>query len=91
MFVDTPLGTSDHSFVSCELRVQQSVREYDVISAVFEKHRTNWDSLRNAVRCFTLNIILKSADILVAFNRGIGEVICKYVPTIVLRRRSGDK
>ena len=39
--VGTPIGTSDHCFVSCVLRVEQSVPEYNVRSTVFLKHRTN--------------------------------------------------
>ena len=87
----TPLGTSDHCFVSCVLRVEQSVPEYNVRSTVILKHRTNWDSVRSAVRSFTWRTILNSADPLVAFDRAIGEVIGRYVPTTVLHRRSGDK
>ena len=37
--VGTPLGTSDHCFVSCMLRVEQYVPEYNVRSTVFIKHR----------------------------------------------------
>ena len=33
--VGTPLGTSEHCFCSCVLRVEQSVPEYDVKSSVF--------------------------------------------------------
>ena len=35
MVVGTPLGTSDHCFVSCLLRVEHSVPEYNVRSTVF--------------------------------------------------------
>ena len=73
--VGTPLCTSDHCFVNCVLRVEQSVPEYNVRSSVFQKHRSHWDSVRNAVRSFTLSTILKSADPLVAFNLVLGEVI----------------
>ena len=41
VLVGTPLGTSDHCFISFVLRVEQSVPECNVISAVFLKHRTN--------------------------------------------------
>ena len=51
--VGTPLVTSDHCFASCELRVEQSVREYTVRRTVFLKNRTNLDSVRSAVRSFT--------------------------------------
>ena len=69
LVVGTQLGTSDHCFVSCVLRVEQSVPEYNVRSTVFLKHRTNWDSVHSAVRSFTWSTILKSADKLVAFGR----------------------
>ena len=35
--VSTPLGTSDHCFVSCMLRVEQSAPEYNVRSTVFQR------------------------------------------------------
>ena len=84
MVIVTPLGTSDHCLV-------QSVPEYNVRSTVFLTHRTNWDSVHSAVRSFTWITILKSADPLVTFDRAIGEVIGRYVPTTVLHSRSRDK
>ena len=30
VFVGTPMGTSDHCFVSCVLQVEQSVLEYNI-------------------------------------------------------------
>ena len=69
--VVTPLGTSDHYFVSCLFCVKQSLLKYNVRSTVFLKHRINWVSVRSAVRSFTLSVILKSADLLVAFDRSI--------------------
>ena len=86
--VGTPLCTSDHCFASSVLRVGQSVPEYNVRSMVFLKYRTNWDSVRSAVISFQWSTILKSADSLVAFDRAIGEVIGRYVPTTVFRSRS---
>ena len=89
--VGTPLGTSDHCFVSCVLHIEQSVLEYNVRSTVFLKHHTNWYSVCSAVRRFTWSTILISADPLVAFNLAIGEVIGRCVPTTVLDSWSGDE
>ena len=91
VFVDTPLGTPDHCFVSCVFQVEQSVPELNIRSTVLLKHNTNWDNVRFAVRSFTWSTILKSADPLDAFDRAIGEVIVTLVSTTVLRCRSGDK
>ena len=89
--VGTPIDTSDHCFVSCVLRVEQSVLEYNVRSTSFLMHRTNWDSVRGAIRSFTWSTILKSVDPLVTFDQAIGEVIGRHVLTTVFGSRSGDK
>ena len=91
VFVGTPQGTSGHGFVSCELRVEQSAPKYNVISTVFLKHRTNLGNVGCAVMSSTWNTILKSADPLDAFDRAIGVVIGRLVPTTVLHSRSEDK
>ena len=87
----TPLGTSDHYFVSCVYRVEQSVPKYNVRSTDFLKYNANWDSVSNVVWSFRWSTNLKSADPLVAFDRANGEVIGGYDPTTVLHCRSGDK
>ena len=81
VFVGTPLGTSDHCFVSCVLQVEQSVPEYNIRSTDFLKHRTNWDNVCCAVRSFTFGTILKSVDPLDAFDRAIGEgLVSLFLP-----------
>ena len=79
VYVGTPLGTSDHCFVSCGFRVEQSEPECNVRSNVFLKHRANRDNVCCAVGRFTWSIILKSADPIDAFDRAIGEVIGRLV------------
>ena len=91
VFVDTPLENSNHCIASCVLCDEQSVPEYNVRSAVFRKHRTNWDIVRGAAKSFTRISILKSANPLDAPDRAIGEVIRRFVPTMVLHSRSGNK
>ena len=91
MFVGAPLGTSDHCFISCVLRVKYSVPECNVRSIVFLDHSTNWDSVRNAIRSFTWRNSLKSADPSAAFDRAIREVIGRYFFMIVFHSRSKDK
>ena len=91
VFFGTPLqGTSDHFFVSCVLWVEQSVPN-NIRNTYFLKHHTNWDNVRCAVRSCTWYTILKSADPLDAFDRAIGEIIGRLVPTTVLRSTSEDK
>ena len=53
--------------------------------------RVRCESVRDAVRRFTRSTILESADPLDAFERAIGEVNGRHVPTTVLRSRYGYK
>ena len=71
VFAATPLVTSDHCCVSCVLRVEQSVPEYNVRSAVFLKHRTIWDNVRCAVRSFTWNTFFFLINKFYFANEGI--------------------
>ena len=89
VFVGTPLGTSDHCFVSCLLRVEQSVPEYNVSCHL--KLRTNWKNVHCIVRSFTCSTISTSAERLEAFDRSIWEVIGTLIQTTVLRIRSGEE
>ena len=82
--VGIPLTIADPFFVSCVLRVEQSVPEYNVRSTVFLKHRINWDNVCSAVRSFTFSTALKPADPLIAFDRAIVNSMGRYVPTTVL-------
>ena len=91
VFVCTPLGTSEHCFVSCVLRVEQSVPEYNIRSTVFLKHRSNRNNVRSAVKSFTWCPIFKSADPLDIFDGAVVEIIDRLVSTTVLHSRSGDK
>ena len=45
----SPLGTSDHCFVNCELLVEQVIAVHDIRRVVHLKHSINWDNVRNAV------------------------------------------
>ena len=91
VLVGTPLGTSEHCFVSCVLLVGQSVSGVQCQTYCHSETNTNWDNIRSAVRSFTRSTILKSADPLDAFDLAIGEVIGRLVPTTVWRSISGDK
>ena len=55
--VGTPLSTSNYCSVSCVLRVEKSVPEYNFRSIIFLKHRTNWDSVHSEVRRFRRSTI----------------------------------
>ena len=91
VLLGTPLGTSDRCFVNCELLVEQVIPEHNIRHVVHLKHRINWDNVRNAVRSLSCNTILRSADPIGALNSAVNEVGSRFVPTTVVRSRSGYK
>ena len=78
--VGTPLGPSDHYIVSCVIRVEKYVPEYNVGSTIFLTR------VHSEVRSFTWSSSLESDEPLVADPLVIG----RYVATI-LHNRSEDK
>ena len=75
----TPLGTSDHCFVNCELLVEQVIPEHDIRRVVHLKHRINWDNVRNAIWSLSWNTILPSAYPIGALNSAVSEVVSRFV------------
>ena len=87
----SPLGTSDPCFVNCELLVDQVIPEHNIGCVVHLKHRINWHNVRNAVRSLSWRTIFLSADPIGALNSAVSEDVSRFVPTMVVRSRSGDK
>ena len=85
------MGTSDHCYVNCEFLVEQVIPEHNIRRVVHLKHRINWDNVRNAVRSLSWNTILQSADPIGALDSAVSDVVSRFVPTTVVRSRSGDK
>ena len=91
MSLGSQLGTSDHCFVNCELLVEQVIPEHNIKRVVHWKHRINWDNIWNAVRSLSWSTILRSADPIGALNSAVSEVVSRFIPTMVVRSRSGGK
>lgn len=53
----------------------------DVLCTVHLKHRTNWDSVRGAVKGFACIPILRSHDPVATLNCAVHQVISRFVPT----------
>ena len=86
VFVGTPLGTSDHSIVSCVLRVEQCVPEHNVRSTVFLKHCTNWEM--SAVQSGASYGAQFSGQLIHQTELLVRSLIGLFLPVL---RRSGDK
>ena len=91
MSLGSPLGTSDHCFVKCELLVEQVIPGHNIRRVVHLKRIINWDNARNAVRSLSWSTILRSADPLGALNSALSEVVSQFVPSTMVRSRSGEK
>jgi len=90
VFVGTPLGTSDHSYLELDVNVSQMLPTYDARRTVFVKSRVDWEKVRREVRVLPWSSIYRSADPVSVLNDSISHVIHRCVPTTVVGFRSGD-
>ena len=88
--VGTPIGTSDHCFLSARVKVSQSVPAYDVRRTVFRKSAVDWSLVRDDVDNLSWSTIFRSSDPVSSLNESISDIIARRVPTCVISYRSRD-
>ena len=75
------LGTSDHCFVSCVLRVKQAIQDSQASHLQGECLQCS--------QCSTWSDVLKSPDPLKDFNCDIGDLIVGIFPPVICLRELG--
>lgn len=75
--VKAPLGSSDHSSISIQLNLRQSVPLYTVTKDVYLKTRVSWNSVGGEVSNIHLGTILRNSDPMSLLNDEILAIISR--------------
>ena len=89
--IGTKIGNSDHCHLNVKIDVKQEIPQFTIQKKIYLKHRTNWDSVRAAIRCLLWSQIFRAPDPVQELNHHLTQVINRFVPTRTLRIRSNDK
>ena len=89
--VVAPLGRSDHSTLSLSVMTRQVVPESCIRQEVFLKTSVDWDGVRLAVHGLPWRDIRLCDDPGGQLEQLLGQLIRRFVPVRVIRKRSRDK
>ena len=89
--VVAPIGNSDHSSLSAVISMAHAVSNFCVSRKVLLKHQANWNIVCGAIRELPWRYIWLSDNPLEVLNEHLSLLVCRYVPSKVIRVRNKDK
>ena len=89
--VGTPIGTSDHTFISANIRIEQVVPEVTSSRKIYLKSRGDWDGAVHDVTQLDWPNLYCQDDAIEPLTAAFLEIIERRVPSIVVTFRNKDK
>ena len=89
--VGTPIGTSDHSFVSAIIRTEQIVPEVTSSRKIYLKSQGDWDGVRNDIKHLDWSNLYRQDDVIESFTAACLESQERRIPSRVVTFRNKDK
>ena len=89
--VGTPVGTSDHSFLSCNLTTSQHVPDISTSKKVYLKSRANWGAVCSDLSNVSWSNIYCDPEPASRLSDLLCGVLDRRVPSKIIRNRNSDK
>ena len=89
--VGSPIGNSDHSYLSVILTTNVRVPSFCVSRTVYQKSRVNWDNAVSDVMGLSWSDVFRSENMVQALDNALHNALDNArVPRITVRTRMGD-
>ena len=89
--VGTPIGTSDHSYVSITIRTEQTVPDVSFSRKIYIKSRADWDGILRDLSVVDWPDIYRQVDSISSLSAICNEIIDKRIPSRIINFRNRDK
>ena len=89
--VGTPIGTSDHDFVSAIIKTEQNVPEISSSRKIYLKSRGDWNGVLSDLSLLNWSYYYHLDDAIEALSIAIVEVIDRRIPSRIVTFRNKDK
>ena len=89
--VGTPIGTSDHSYVSAVVKTEQTVPDVSFSRKIYMKSRADWDSIIHDLSLLNWPVIYNQEDSISYLSNIITDIIDRRIPSRVINFRKNDK
>ena len=88
--VGSPIGNSDHSYLSVVLTTNVRAPSFCVSRTVYQKSRINWDNVVSDVMGLSWSDVRRSENCVEALDTALLGIINARVPKVTVRTRRGD-
>ena len=89
--VGSPIGTSDHSYISATVMIRQSVPNVSFSKKVYLKSRANWNGILLDLALLDWPDLYNQIDPVSSLNTALLTIIEKHVPSRIMQFRLKDK
>ena len=89
--VGTPIGTSDHTFISALIKTEQAVPEISSSRKVYLKSRANWRGIESDLSRLNWPYYYRLDDGIEPLSVAMLNIIDKHIPSRVVTFRNKDK
>ena len=89
--VGSPIGTSDHSYISTSINIRQSVPDISFSRKVFLKSRADWNGILMDLSLLNWPDIYRHIDPISSLGPALLSIIERRVPSCILQFRMKDK
>ena len=89
--VGSPIGTSDHSFVSANIKTEQAAPEISFSRKVYLKSQAGWNGIENDLANISWPEIYRQDNCIATLNAAFVELIDKHIPSRLVHFRNKDK
>ena len=89
--VGSPVGTSDHSYVSAIIKTEHAVPDISFSRKIYLKSQADWDGILSDLRELYWPDIYRQVDFVASMNDGFERIIVRRIPSRVIKFRINDK
>ena len=89
--VGSPIGTSDHTYVSAHIKTEQVVPEVSSSRKIYLKSQGNWNGVLRDLSNLNWSHFYHQDDPIEPISKAFVEIIDRYVPSRVVTFRNKDK
>ena len=89
--VGSPVGTSDHSYVSAVIKTEHAVPDISFSRKIYLKLQADWVGILSDLRELDWPDIYRQVDFVAPMNDGFERIIVRRIPSRVIKFRINDK
>ena len=89
--VGSPVGTSDHSYVSAIIKTEHAVPDISFSRKIYLKSQADWVGILSDLRELDWPDIYRQVDFVASMNDGFERIIVRRIPSRVIKFRINDK